>query len=416
VKIVSVSSVYPKPGEPGLGLFVRSRLLHMAELAEVVVVAPVPAIDYSHPRRKLFGGWRGPARRFDSEVEVLHPRWFYPPGGTPLNVLCLFMRLFWTLAALRKRFRFELIDSHFGYPEGVAAGLLAFVFRVPFTITMRGSEPGFARRRLCAICLRWAVRRASAIFTVSEELRRFAIAYGADPARVRVVPNGIDRAVFHPRERARRRAEFGIHPDRTAILSAGELIEAKGHHLVLEAVRELVSEGRAIDLFIAGGVARGGAPFADEIERRISEWNLGANVRLTGWLDREQLAELMCAADVFCLASFTEGWPNVVNEALACGTPVVATRVGAVPEMLPGDRYGVVVPPRDQPALTGALRHAALARWDRDAIAAWGSSRCWKDAAREVIDTMSVLAGQAPGTPGTLPQSRGAARATRSEV
>jgi glycosyltransferase involved in cell wall biosynthesis len=391
VKIVSISSVFPNPNEPGLGLFVRSRLLHMARSADVVVVAPVPAVDYSNPQRRWLHGLRVPPRREDAGIQILHPRWLFPPGGTPVNVFCLFFRLLWTLVRVRRRFRFDIIDAHFGYPEGVAAMLLARVFGCPAAITLRGSEPVFGAYRFRGRCLRWALRRADGIFAVSEQLRRFAIDAGAKPERVRTIPNGIDRHVFYPRDSARCRVKWGMREERRTVVCAGELIEAKGHHMVIGAVRNLIAEGHAVDLYIAGGLARGGAPFDQRLARSIEEWNLGANVRLVGWINREALAELMSAADVFCLASFTEGWPNVVAEALACGTPVVATEVGAVPDMLPDERYGIIVPPREQDLLTGALRRAITVRWDREAIAAWGRSRSWEDVGREVIESMECM-------------------------
>lgn len=398
VKILSISSVYPNAEEPGLGLFVRSRLHHIAAQADVKVVAPVPAVDYSNPKRQWFHAWRLASRRTDEKLEVMQPRWFYPPGGTPLNVLCLFVRLLPMLWRLRKSYRFEVIDAHFGYPEGVTAALLARAFRCRFTITLRGSEPVFSRSRYRAACLKWAMRRADIVFAVSGQLRRFALDCGVDPARAHTSPNGVDRAVFHPGNRAASRAKFGMSAGRRVVACAGELIEAKGHHMVIAAIKALSEEGRMVDLYIAGGVSRGGAPFEAELRRQISESNLAGTVHLTGWLDRQGLAELMSAADVFCLASYIEGWPNVVNEALACGTPVVATRVGAVPDMLPDEHYGIIVEPRNQNQLTVALRHAVEQDWDRNAIAAWGQLRAWEDVAREVVEIMSTLV--APGEDG----------------
>jgi glycosyltransferase involved in cell wall biosynthesis len=365
--------------------------LHVGATAEVVVIAPVPGIDYSNPQRKWLHGLRVPSRREDSGLEILHPRWIFPPGGTPINVACLFLRLFWTMIWLGRRFRFDIIDAHFGYPEGVAAVMLAKVFRRPVTITLRGSEPVFAGYYYRGRCLRWAIRNADAIFTVSEHLCQFAILAGAEPGRVRTIPNGIDRSVFYLRDRAQCRAKLGMPADRRIVVCAGELIEGKGHHLVIRAVRGLIAEGYSVDLHIAGGVARGGVPFDRQLSRYIAESNVGTNVHLLDWVNRETLAELLSAADVFCLASFTEGWPNVVNEALACGTPVVATRVGAVPEMLPDERYGFVVPAREQTPLTDALRRSLAKDWDRDAIAAWGRSRSWEDVAREVVESLSAL-------------------------
>jgi glycosyltransferase involved in cell wall biosynthesis len=245
-------------------------------------------------------------------------------------------------------------------------------------------------------------------------LARFAVSHGADPRRVRVSPNGIDSDVFQLRDRNLAREEFGVSRGRKVVVSAGELIEAKGHHLVIRALKELNEQGIDCELFVAGALARGGAPFEEEIRRTVSQCGLADRVRFTGWVKRERLAHLMAAADVFCLASFIEGWPNVVNEALACGTPVVATAVGAVPEMIPDESYGLVVPPREVDALTVALRRALTQEWQRDKIAAWGRSRSWEDVAREVVANIGRTLTQA-GT-GAVERSRGAGTAAAREA
>src|SRR6516164_3723509 len=181
MKILSLSSVYPNPDEPGLGLFVRSRLEHVARSAEVKVIAPLPILDYSNPQRKIYRPREFPAVRWDGDVEVFHPRWLYPPLGTPLNVACLFGRLFPLLRRLRRTWPFDLIDAHFCYPEGVTAALLAEVFHVPFTITLRGSETIFDAYRFRRLAMRYALRCASGVMAVSANLRQFAISRGAAP-------------------------------------------------------------------------------------------------------------------------------------------------------------------------------------------------------------------------------------------
>ncbi|HEY7392514.1 MAG TPA: glycosyltransferase [Bryobacteraceae bacterium] len=373
MKILSLSSVYPNPQEPGLGLFVRSRLEQMARMADVKVIAPIPLIDYSKVGQVL-----SPAHAPDP-LEVFRPRWFYPPGGTSVNVICLFLRLLPLVRSIRRSFPFDLIDAHFGYPEGVAAALLASIFHVPFTITLRGSEPTFAASPLRRKVLRWAMRRAAHIIAVSDELREFAIREGVAPPHATTVPNGIDPLVFYPRA-----THVGRGP--RILLSAGELIEVKGHHLVIRATKALLERGHDVQLWIAGGVARGGAPYERELQRLTAELGLETRVRFLGWIDRRSLPELLSAASLFCLASFTEGWPNVVNEALACGAPAVASAVGGVRAMLASSRYGIAVPPRELTALIDALDRGLNQSWDRAAISAWGQSRRWAAVASEVID------------------------------
>ena len=116
LKVLSLSLVYPNPSERGLGLFVRSRLQGMGATAELKVIAPVPLLDYLHPSRKLRPRNAVPFRRQDERLEVFHPRWLYPPLGTPANIFCLYARVFQLAAQIRRKFPFQVIDAHFGYP------------------------------------------------------------------------------------------------------------------------------------------------------------------------------------------------------------------------------------------------------------------------------------------------------------
>ena len=126
-------------------------------------------------------------------------------------------------------------------------------------------------------------------------------------------------------------------------------------------------------------------------------------MRFFGWVPPEQLAEWMSAADVFCMASRREGCPNVVIEALACGTPVVATDVGMVSKLVPSDRYGFVVPAGDPDSLAGALERSLEKEWDRAAISRLGQTRCWNDVARETRKQMLAAVGRQPLAAETLP-------------
>jgi len=390
MKILSLTSVYPNLSEPGLGLFVRSRLQALAEYASIVTLAPVPILDYSNPRGNVLRPRTFPINRQDGPIDVFHPRWLFPPLGTPLNILCQFSRLLSLVARIRRTFPFDLIDAHFCYPEGCTAALLAAVFRVPFTVTLRGSETAFDAFRVRRAAMKFALRRAAAVIAVSDELRDFAISRGADPARTHTIPNGIDPEMFHPHDKVTMRRRRNLPLDRKLILTAGELIEAKGHHLVVDALKSLVARGVDAELLIAGATARGGPRFEQALRHRVRDAGLEDRVRFLGWVGQSDMAELFSAADLFCLASYTEGWPNVVNEALACGVPVVVTKVGGVAAMVSSSDYGIIVPQRDPHALEQAIFAALQRLWNRDAISAWGRSRSWDTVAREVAEVFDL--------------------------
>jgi teichuronic acid biosynthesis glycosyltransferase TuaC len=385
LRILSLTTVYPTPQEPALGVFVRTRLQHMAVDADLKVMAPIPVFNYS---RRLLNLQRAvPVRRWDGAVEVICPRWIYPPGAGAWNAPFLFFQVLAPIVWTRRRFPFQIIDAHFAHPEGVAAALVSLVLGRPFTITLRGSEQMHGHHWLRRQWMSWALQRAVRVIAVSERLRKFAISLGARPSRTVTIPNGIDTEVFHPQDRAACRAEYEVESDERVIVSAGHLIELKGHHRIVRALPGLVNAGMNVALLIAGGRGRAG-DYETVLRRDVANLGLGNRVRFLGHLQPAALARLMSAADVFCLASSREGWPNVLHEALACGTPVVAADVGAVPEMIPSGALGIMVAPDDSRALETGLQKALAQPWDRAAIARWGQTRSWQQVAAEVLQEM----------------------------
>jgi teichuronic acid biosynthesis glycosyltransferase TuaC len=389
-RVLSLSCVFPNPADPGLGLFVRARLHRLGQAAEVKVIAPIARIDFATAARARFGRRGIPFRRQDGDLEILHPAWTYPPGGFAVNPVLLFQRVLPLAWRLRRRFDFQIIDSHFGFPDGIAAALLSRALGVPFAITLRGSEVVHAEYRWRRKLMAWAMKKASRVFAVSERLRQFALALGAESGRAKTIPNGVDPACFYPRDREQCRRRYGIATDAKIALSAGTLIELKGHHRVARAVAGLRKRGLAAELWIAG---RGGR-YESELRRQIAELGLENNVRLLGELPADELAGLMSASDVVCLASSREGCPNVVLEAMACGTPVVATNVGAVEEMVGGPEHALVVPPGDPAPLEQALFDAFQKQWDREGIRAWAHSRTWDRVTAELLSEFRSIAGE----------------------
>lgn len=385
VRILSFTRTYPNPGEPGLAPFVRARLQALAKLAEVKVMAPVPAVDYSNPQGRPLANWSVPGTWQDEGCEVLHPKWLFPPGGTPVNVACLAAACLPPLLRLKRRFPFDLIDSHFGYPDGAAARWLARATGVPYFVTLRGNEQLYARDPLRRGGLRRAIRAACGVISVSEQLRGLAMELGAPAERARTIPNGVDASVFHPRPREAARLRLELGNSELMILSAGGLGPGKGHHRIIRVLPQLLAQGLPVRLWIAGGANRDGL-FRQEILALIGQLGVGGQVRMLGAVRPEELAWLMSACDVFCLASSSEGWPNVVHEALACGAPVVATRVGAIPQMLPSERYGIITGVDDEASLLAGLTAALARTWDRDAIQQWGQARSWALVGREVAE------------------------------
>jgi glycosyltransferase involved in cell wall biosynthesis len=393
IRVLSLSCVYPTVVEPCRGLFVRSRLQALAGHAQVRVVAPVGLIQWGAGGARCFGA-ANPSRRIDGGIVVHHPRWLYPPNAGWLNGPLLFLQLLPLLARLRQHFRWEIIDAHYGHPEGVAAALCATAFRCRLVVTVRGSELAHARHRTRRLLLSWCLRRADRVIVLSKELRDLVVQLGVLAERVVLVPNGVDGDLFFPKARDETRERLGLDRRLRIVLSAGRLVAEKGHRYVLDAMRCLMNADPDLRLAVVGGPGREGSAFERELRLQLDAPGWCGRVFVLGEISQVELAEWMNASDLFCLGSLREGFPNVVLEALACGLPVVATRVGATPALLPSEEFGFLVPPGDPVALQDSLRRALAREWNRETISVWGRSRSWRQVGEEVCAIIDVVAAE----------------------
>jgi glycosyltransferase involved in cell wall biosynthesis len=211
-------------------------------------------------------------------------------------------------------------------------------------------------------------------------LAAVARAHGADPARLSVIGNGIDPALFHapaPGEAAAARRALGLPEGKTILLSVGHLAELKGFHLAIEAVAALRREDVCY-VVVGEGAERA------RLEALTARLGVTDKVRLPGAVGQGDLPRWYAAADFFVLMSSREGWPNVVCEAQAMSLPVLATRVGGVEEIVSAPGQGILLEERSADALAGALAEALQRPWDRAAIARAGSMRTWEAVAEKL--------------------------------
>jgi teichuronic acid biosynthesis glycosyltransferase TuaC len=383
MRVLTLSSVYPSATMPTRGLFVHERTRHIARLADVEVVAPVSWFPLN---RRFRGVDRTSVASEETRdgLTVHHPRFFSVPGlFKSLDAAFYFVSLLPALRRLGRRFRFELVDAHFGYPDGVGGLLLAMALRLPLTVTLRGSESRLAGSRLHRAQLRWLLRRADRTIAVSRSLGDLALSLGAPASRIRVIPNGIDGSRFRRGSRAEARRQLGLPGDRPIVISVGGLTKRKGHHRILEVLPGLLVDHPDLLVVVVGGATVEG-DIGPKLHRLRSELGLDRHVLLPGNCPHEQVPTWLQAADLFCLATENEGRPNAVLEAMACGLPVVTTDVGGNAEIVEPGRNGLLVPFGDAGALSGALARALAVPWNRGAISDQARLRTWEETARQV--------------------------------
>lgn len=386
LRVLSLSSVFPNPAKPVLGVFVRQRLKHLAAYCQLQVVAPIPWFPLNRwlraiPPRSV------PARRTDEVLVVHHPRFLCPPAaGKVLDASLYFLGILPSVLRLRGIFPFDLIDAHFSYPDGVAAVLLARTLGCPATITLRGPHDlRHAAYRLRRAQIASALRHASRVIAVTSQLADFAHQLGADPRKIRVIPNGVDPLHFRPRNSHEARSVVGLPHDRTILLTVGALIERKGQHRILDLLPALTAQRPDLMYVCVGGDPSGGR-YRSRLERLASCLNLNDHVRFVGERPHEHIPFWMASADLFCLATSAEGSCNVLREALACGVPVVATDVDANAELISAWQNGVLAPYWDPAAFQDVLLRALDYRWDRQAIATRMQRDSWDSVAKRVFE------------------------------
>ncbi len=406
-RIVVFSTLFPSSVQPGAGVFIRERMFRVARELPLTVVSPVPWFPFQALIRRFRPHFRPmpPYRETMDGIEVLHPRFFSVPGlFKRLDGWLLALGAFRLMRRLRHEGRCDLIDSHFAYPDGYAASLLARWLDVPFTITLRGTESRLARQPAFRERMARGLHAASAVFAVSDSLRQVALALGLPEARAQVVGNGVDTGKFHPVDKTDARNHLGLPADAPVLVSVGGLVERKGFHRVIDCLPALIGEFPQLRYLVVGGPGPEGDMSA-QLRAQVARLGLERHVIFTGPMKSEELKLPLSAADLFVLSTRNEGWANVFLEAMACGLPVVTTDVGGNAEVVCKPELGRIVPFGDQAALEQAIAAALKQTWDRTGIIAHAGENAWDTrVARLVAAFREITRHHAAAAPGTAPQ------------
>jgi teichuronic acid biosynthesis glycosyltransferase TuaC len=377
--IVVLSSLFPSSVQPGAGLFVRERMFRVGGRLPLSVVAPTAWFPGQAWMSRWRPGFRPGAPRQEQQAgfNVVFPRFFSVPGVFKWMDGAFMARAAWPLLkSLKAAGQLDVLDAHFAYPDGFAAVRLAQKLGVPVTITMRGTEMRHAKDLKLRPRLAWALQQATRVFTVSDSLRQLALELGVPAERVKVIGNGVDLSKFRPIPQAQARLSLNLPVGAKVLVSVGGLCERKGFHRVIEAMPQLCAAGQDVHLLVAGGPSPEG-DWTQRLHAQVQQLGLTDRVHFLGPVTASDLHKVLSAADVFVLATSNEGWANVFLEAMACGLPVVTTRVGGNAEVVCRPDLGIVVPFGDTNALCNAMAQALRQHWDRAAILAYAQANTW---------------------------------------
>jgi glycosyltransferase involved in cell wall biosynthesis len=254
--------------------------------------------------------------------------------------------------AVARRHRATVMHGHWIIPGGVTAAMAAPA--LPLVISLHGSDVYLAERLAPArVAARHAFRRAGFVTACSGDLATRAIALGANPARLEVVPYGVDADRFRPDATVRtaRRRELGVGAHVPLLMTAGRLVRKKGFEYLIDALAQLPGAVLAI---------AGEGTLDHELRERARSRDVLERVRFLGNQPQDRVGSYLAAADIVCVPSVkddsgnVDGLPNVVLEAMASGTPLVTTAAGGIAAVVEDGRTAVVVAERDADALAAA--------------------------------------------------------------
>ena len=376
MRVLTVSTLYPNEAAPLHGIFVETRLRKLLASGAAVarVLAPVPWLPSFVNYPSLGPLHHVPRRVLRDGLSIEHPRYLVVPkigmSITPYTLYRAMRRLLKRI--LSSGFRVDLIDAHYFYPDGVAAVWLAREFGIPVTVTARGTDlnliPEYPMPRKL---IQQAAAQADGLITVCQALKTRLVELGVSAERVVVLRNGVDLNLFRPMDRVLARRELGV--TRRVIGSVGHLVERKGHQHIIRALPQLPDT----DLIIVGG-----GPDRRVLEKLAARTGVGDRVRFLGSVDQHQLCGIYNGLDAVVLASSREGWPNVLLEAMACGTPVVASPVWGTPEIVAAPEAGVLMPTVDEHGVVSGVSRLFQTLPPRQATRRYAEGFDWETTTR----------------------------------
>jgi len=375
VEVLVYSTLYPSSLNPTQGIFVKELTRHIRDKIETVrVVAPV------NGWRNLKGILQGKYQKRVLEDKILID---YPLFWTIPKVLKQFdgvLLYHWTKKTTNKGMeKVSLVHAHYVYPESFAAQLLAEKSNLPLVVTIHGSDINViaedpSRKHLIIDTL----QRADAVVTVSKALMGKVVSLIGREDNVYQIPNGIDSNKFFPGNKNEAKKALGLSHCDKIVLFAGRLEPVKGLPQLLKAVLKLPPD---IHLVLIGGGSQ-----RKKLEKMSIQLGVYERIIFCGPIEHHHLYRYFQAADLVVLASVSEGWPTIILEAMACGKPVVSPAVGGVPEVINGDRLGILTESNDSEALARGILKALSINWDSSYIQNYAQKFSWKSIAEDYLD------------------------------
>jgi len=358
--ILIITNLYPVPWAPNRASFNKQQFDLIAEKKPVKIVVLLPWKEWLNHRKEC-----------QSNNDIKYCPYFYIPKiGRRLVPFFQCFSLLFFLPWMKKQKASALMAS-WGFPDAVAAAMVNKFLKLPFFVKVHGTDVNeninFSFRS--KLMKKW-LNKAQSVFCASEALADALHKTGVVKDRLVVNYNGVNPIIFYP-EPIKQHQSF---------VFVGSLITTKGVNELLSAFIPCQKQFPDLTLDILGE-----GPMKSALIDRISTHNLQNAIKLHGSVALPRVAEFIRNASVLVLPSYREGVPNVLLESFACGTPVIATRVGGIPEVV-NENVGILVDKKNSEQLAHAMVEALNKDWCSKKILSHAVQFDWHKNVQRVMD------------------------------
>ena len=369
IKILILTHTFPTKYNPIASVFLLNQLNELKKYCDIRVIFPhgyVPNIKRFNPYYRFS---KIPFEDNRNGIAVYHPKYFMIPrvifGLKFLNIYLSIESIFSYLCSRKladkivESWNPDIIHMHGSLSEGWLGKRLKRRYKKPLLVTVYGEDiTRLSKEMLSSSITKSNLKESDAIICQSEFLRSEIENIGIRNKKFFIIPMGAKTDRFKPRDKYKARKILNLPEDKKIALFVGHLVPRKGVEYLIRAIKIISEKDKNIFCYVIGtGHMKG------RLQSLASELDLGEFMAFEGQKNHEEVPYYMNACDILVLPSLNEGLPVVLCEALACGKPVVATRVAGTPELV-NDDVGFLVNPKDEKDLAEKIELALKKKWN----------------------------------------------------
>lgn len=385
MNLLIITNLFPTPADHERGIFTLQLVKRLQKHANVTVVCPLPWFPKINLLNniKVFNKWSTfsnvPLKYVIDGVEVHSPKYILLPKiSENIHDKLMMAGIIRYVRKLHKNIHFDAVNSQWLYPDSVAAGKITKKLQIPHIPTGLGCDVNLdIYQPVKGNKILDMLHHSRAITVVSNGLKEELIKNNIENNKITVIPNGIDIDKFKILNKDECRKNLNIPKEQSVILYVGRLSEEKNVSTLIKAASKLIKTNQTLHVYLVGD-----GPLRSELELLANKLGTLKNIHFIGKIVHDLVGTWMGATDYFCLPSLREGCPNVILESLGCGRPVIASNVGAIPDIVTNES-GILFTPEDVTGLTNALSTALRTNWNEEIINKSVKNLSWENAAKK---------------------------------